>query len=87
MTAEDKLLTCPELSSQEQQVREAMDVNEALIEGDRTKNQVAGYFASFLLFPLVAVENNTDAKENLFRLQNRLDQIQYLQKFNACTTV
>ncbi|MBO6825909.1 MAG: hypothetical protein JJ879_06890 [Sneathiella sp.] len=87
ITSEDKQLSCQELTSQENQLREAVEVNKSVIAGERTRNQVAGYFGALFLIPLVAVENNSDAKENLLRLQTRLDQIQYLQKLNTCTSL
>tara|TARA_R110002072_G_scaffold27483_2_gene89393 strand:- start:202 stop:651 length:450 start_codon:yes stop_codon:yes gene_type:complete len=76
--------TCPDLNSELIQVNEAIEDNELVIKGDRTKNQIVGYLGALFIFPAFAADNNDEAKANLENLQFRKDQLYYLKSRQSC---
>lgn len=76
----DLELSCTEISTAMNDLNAKIEENEQEIKGDRTQNQVAGYFGALFLFPALAADQNTDSKEQLDSLQVRKDQLIYLQQ-------
>lgn len=85
INAADLAMECPALDAALAKVNEAIDDNELVIKGDRTKNQIVGYLGALFILPVIGTENNDEAKENLEKLQVRKDQLYYLKSRKACS--
>ena len=78
-------LDCPALKTQIESNRtQASDLG-AAIAGHRQQNQAAGYIAGVLFPPaLLAVQNDTGAKQTLDELQKKNDRIDRLSAAKRC---
>ena len=83
-TAEDQALSCTQIAAEiirlEGQNRRA----EAVIKGDRSQNQTAGYLAALFLVPIVAVDTNEEQVALLNQNQRRQDDLRRLKRAKAC---
>ena len=57
---------------------------ESIIEGNRGRNQTAGYFAGLFVVPIVAVENNSNEKTQLDAIQTQLDELRAVGNKKHC---
>jgi hypothetical protein len=81
---EDAALSCEQIGSERASVDAALRDANSKIEGNRTQNQVAGYFGSTLLLPLLATESNSDEKKEITRLYGRRDVLLKLGGVKGC---
>ncbi len=80
----DLRMTCGDIvSEQEDMTREARNLT-GVIEGNRGRNQIAGYFGGLFLFPLLAVKENPAEKRKLDTMQARWDTLTQLKRFKQC---
>ncbi len=84
ITPTDRQMTCGQIAKERTDIAQSTAALEQKIQGNRSRNQVAGYFAYLFLVPVVAIENDTEAKEELSRLQMRRDQLNYLKAEANC---
>ncbi len=61
-----------------------MHADNGKIEGNRTRNQIAGYFGALYLVPLVAMEANDPEKKDLVALYARRDVLIKLNTVKGC---
>ena len=57
---------------------------ESIIESNRGRNQAAGYFSALFIVPIVAVENNSNEKNQLDAIQNQLDELRAVGNNKFC---
>jgi len=55
-----------------------------VIEGNRTQNQVAGYFGSLFIIPYVATNNNDAEKDKIAQLYQCRDTLIRLNAAKSC---
>lgn len=84
-SSEDLSLTCADLYREQDAIAAEAETYNASIEGNRQKNQVAGYIAGVVFLPaIVATEHNDAEKADLDRLQERFDLVQGLKRIKNC---
>lgn len=82
---QDAALSCDQIAVQLQDLDQQMREANGRIEGNRTQNQVAGYFGSLLFLPLlVATEGNQTEKDEITRLYGRRDTLIKLAAVKEC---
>lgn len=83
-TKEDAALSCDQIVAERQQIDVALAQNNEQIEGNRTRNQVAGYFGALFVIPLVAIDNNGAEKDEITRFYARRDILVKLGTVKGC---
>lgn len=81
---EDLALSCTAIADERSAIIAEAREMESIVEGNRTRNQAAGYFGLFFILPLGAAEVNEAEKARLDELQARWDQLAMLSRFKAC---
>ena len=76
---EDLALSCDEVRSERSSLKERVASAKAVIAGDRTQNQVAGYFAALFLAPIIFVDTNEEQVAIIEKSEARLDQLRELE--------
>lgn len=82
----DAALSCAQIQSEGTAIEDRMRADNGKIEGNRTRNQIAGYFGALYLVPLVAMEPNDPEKKELVALYARRDVLIKLTTVKACRT-
>lgn len=85
-TPEALALSCGQIAEEQAQLRDAMAKANQAIADNRTRNQVAGYFAALLIVPIVAVKGNVAERDSIAKAQERRDQLVQLTRFKSCPT-
>jgi len=85
-SAKDQALDCQAIDEQLRVLTVIARANSAEIANNRQGNQVAGYFAGFFLLPAIALEGNSEEKEELDRIQKRWDTLVSLKRVKGCRT-
>ena len=80
----DAALSCAQIQSEGAGIEDRMHADNGKIEGNRTRNQIAGYFGALYLVPLVAMEGNDPEKKDLMTLYARRDVLIKLNTVKAC---
>jgi hypothetical protein len=83
-TKEDAALSCDQIVAERQQIDLALVQNNEQIEGNRTRNQVAGYFGALFVIPLVAIDNNGAEKDEITQFYARRDILVKLGTVKGC---
>src|SRR5689334_16583498 len=52
-TPQARAMSCTDIALERQKISNAMKTANAVIEGNRTRNQIAGYFAALYIVPIV----------------------------------
>lgn len=81
---EDAALSCEQIGAERQQIDQSLRDANGRIEGNRTQNQVAGYFGALILVPLVATDNNDAEKAEITRIYGRRDMLIKLGGVKGC---
>ncbi len=80
----DLAKSCTEIAAERAELEKLNRLAQAEIQGDRTQNQVAGYFAALFILPVVAVDTNEKQVALLDRNQVRIDNLRRLSHFKDC---
>lgn len=83
---EDAARSCEQIAAERHEVESRMQEDNRRIEGNRTRNQVAGYFGALAVVPLVATEGNEAEREEITRLYGRQDTLIKLAAVKGCQT-
>jgi hypothetical protein len=86
-TPQARAMSCADIALERQKISNAMKTANTAIEGNRTRNQVAGYFAALAFFPIVATENNDAEKDEITKLYKRQDLLIQLGALKHCADV
>jgi hypothetical protein len=81
----DRTLSCDAIGNERRQIADTVAAANARIEANRTKNQVAGYFAGLFIVPAIATEGNYAEKDEIARLSQRKDTLIQLASVKGCT--
>ena len=81
---EDLALSCAAIADERSAIVAEAREMESIVEGNRARNQAAGYFGIFFILPLGAAEVNEAEKTRLDELQARWDQLVMLERFKTC---
>ena len=84
-TPQDRELSCVQIGEQRGALHEGIDKANANIAGNRTGNQVAGYFGALFVLPLVATQGNYSDKDVIKAAYVRLDTLNQLAVYKACS--
>jgi hypothetical protein len=86
-SAADTALTCEQIAAERVRISETMAADTARIDGNRTRNQVAGYVGALSLVTLPvlgATEGNYAEKDDIKRLYARHDALIRLAAVKTC---
>jgi hypothetical protein len=86
-TPQARAMSCADIALERQKIAAAMKTANAAIESNRTRNQVAGYFAGLALLPVVATENNDAEKDEITKLYKHQDLLIQLGALKHCPDV
>jgi len=84
-TFEERQLSCSQINQELIALNRFEEVQLNEIQGKRKQNQVAGYFGSLFLFPLVGTDNSNVAKHNLTKINQAKDKLYKLQVYKNCS--
>src|SRR5258708_4939852 len=84
--AADRALGCDDIAAERWQIAQSMQEANGRIEGNRTRNEVAGYFGTLFLLPYMATENNDAEKDQITHLYARQDTLIKLTGAHGCPT-
>lgn len=80
----DRALSCDNIASEWRATSDAIAANNRVIEGNRTQNQVAGYFGALFIVPAIATNNNDAEKDQITRINQRRDTLIRLNTAKHC---
>jgi hypothetical protein len=83
-TPEARAMNCDDIASERQKIADAFRTANQAIEGNRTRNQIAGYFAALYFVPIVFTENNDAEKDAITKLYERQDMLIKLAALKHC---
>jgi hypothetical protein len=81
----DRALSCDDIASEWRAANDAIATNNRVIEGNRTQNQVAGYFGALFIVPAIATNNNDSEKDKIAQINQRRDTLIKLNAAKRCT--
>jgi hypothetical protein len=76
--------TCGQIWDRQRELSEAIRKAELAINADRPRNQVALYFATLFVLPIVATEMNEDERGIVAHAQTEMDLLRYAAKIKQC---
>lgn len=82
--AKDQAMSCQDIAAERQMIENGKAAANSEIEGNRTRNQVAGYLGGLYVLPLLATENNTAEKDKIAVLYQRQDTLIRLAAVKHC---
>lgn len=80
----DQALSCADIADQQRQIAAEMQADNSAIEGNRTRNQVAGYLTVWFILPAFAMAPDNSARDDVNRLYGRRDTLLKLAALKAC---
>jgi hypothetical protein len=80
----DAALTCADINAEGASIESRMQADTGKVEGNRTRNQIAGYFGALYLVPLLAMEPNDPEKKDIAKLYARRDILIKLSVVKSC---
>lgn len=80
----DQALSCAEIADQQRQISAEMQTDNSTIEGNRTRNQVAGYLTVWFILPAFAMAPDNSTRNDIGRLYGRRDTLLKLAELKAC---
>lgn len=83
-STDDAALSCDEIATERRVIDKQMRATNGQIEGNRTQNQVAGYFGALLVVPLIATEGNQAERDQITKLYARQDILIKLAAVKSC---
>jgi hypothetical protein len=86
-SAEDRALSCDQIADERARTVAAREEAVGKIEGNRTRNQVAGYLGSAVALPIwLATDQNDAEKQQIVALYQRQDALSKLAVAKGCPT-
>jgi hypothetical protein len=80
----EQAMSCDAADAMLAELQNERTVMTGMIEGNRRKNQTAGYLGALFLVPLVAIEQNEAEKRRLDEIQTELDRLYVVRRAKAC---
>lgn len=80
----DAAMSCSEIAAEGVSIESKMQADTGKVEANRTRNQIAGYFAALYLVPIVATEANSQEKKDIAKLYERRDVLIKLSVVKSC---
>lgn len=80
----DRTLSCDNIANEWHATNDAIAANNRVIEGNRTQNQVAGYFGALFIVPAIATNNNDSEKDKIVQINQRRDTLIKLNAAKHC---
>ena len=77
-------MSCDDIAAEWRKTTDAMHTANGMIEANRTRNQIAGYFAALYLVPVVFTVNNDKEKDEIATLYERHDMLIKLAALRHC---
>jgi hypothetical protein len=80
----DAAMSCADIAAEGASIESRMAADTGKVEANRTRNQIAGYFAALYLVPIVATDSNSQEKKDIAKLYERRDILIKLSVVKSC---